>query len=204
MRIASRARRFTMPLHSFLSSQGIREELQSFGNARFEELELPLAVVATDIYRRCEVTFTTGVVWPAVLASMALPGIYPPIHARGSYLVDGGLLSPVPAKQARALGAGVVVGVRLTGKSTSPKDTLDFSPSRPLATDTMMRAMEIMHNRISEMSNDQADTNVEVSLEGGGLSDFKRGREYVEQGYRDTMAEADKIVSAVPVERAAS
>ncbi len=197
--IAAHAMRLTVPLHSFLSNKGIRDELQKIAaETRFEQLQIPLAVVATDIYRRCEVTFTSGIVWPCVLASMAIPGIYPPLKARGSYLVDGGVLNPVPAVQTRDLGAGVVLGVRLTGKQTSPRETLDVSPSRPLTTETIMRAMEIMNNRISEISNDQSDVNVEVCLEGGGLADFKRGEEYMEEGYRVTMAAAEMLTAAIP------
>lgn len=203
-RIATKARRFTVPLYSFLSNHGIRDELQTIGaDKRFDELDLPLAVVATDIYRRCQVTFTSGVVWPCVLASMAIPGIYPPLRSRGSYLVDGGVLNPVPADQARAIGAGVVIGVRLTGKSTAPRTTLDVAPSRPLTTETIMRSMEIMNNRISEISNDQADVTIEVALEGGGLADFKRGKEYMERGYQATMEAAEALAAAVPIVRGA-
>ncbi len=198
-RIGSRAIRPTIPLHSLLSNRGIRDELKRLGaGKRFEDLDIPLALVATDIYRRCEVTFTSGVVWPAILASMAIPGIYPPIRARRSYLVDGGVLSPVPAQQARALGAGIVIGVRLTGKSTSPTEELDFTPSRPLVAETMTRSLEIMNNRISEFSKDQADVTIEVCLDGGGIGDFNRGDEYMEAGYKATMEAAEMIRAVLP------
>ena len=198
-RIGSRALRPTIPLHSLLSNRGIRDELQRLGaGKRFEDLDIPLALVATDIFRRCEVTFTSGVVWPAILASMAIPGIYPPIRARRSYLVDGGVLSPVPAQQARALGAGVVIGVRLTGKSTSLTEELDVTPSRPLVAETMTRSLEIMNNRISEFSKDQADVTIEVCLDGGGIGDFNRGDEYMEAGHTATMETAEMITAALP------
>ena len=198
-RIGSRALRPTFPLHSLLSNRGIRDELKRLGaGKRFEDLDIPLALVATDIFRRCEVTFTSGVVWPAILASMAIPGIYPPIRARRSYLVDGGVLTPVPAQQARALGAGVVIGIRLTGKSTSPTEELDVIPSRPLVAETITRSLEIMNNRISEFSKEQADVTIEVCLEGGGIGDFNRGDEYMEAGYTATMETAEMITATLP------
>ena len=58
-RIAARAVRPTLPLHSFLSNRGLRDELSRMGEGRrFEDLDIPLAICATDVYRRCEVTFT--------------------------------------------------------------------------------------------------------------------------------------------------
>jgi NTE family protein len=199
-RAASRAVRPTLPVRSFLSNAGIKEELKRLsGDRRIEDLDLPLAVVATDIFRRAEVTFTSGLLWPRLLASMAIPGVYPPSPANGSFLVDGGVLRPVPVQQCRALGAGVVIGVRLTATHTSPRDSLDYSPSMPLAMETMMRTFEIMLNRISEVSHEQADVNIEICVEGtGGIRDFRRGDEIAAAGYEATMSARTDIEAAVP------
>jgi NTE family protein len=198
-RIASRALRPTLPLRSFLSNKGIKEELKLVaGDRRIEDLDMPLALVATDLFRRSEVTFTSGRLWPRILASMALPGVYPPMAAMGSYLVDGAVLNPVPVTQCRELGAGVVVGVRLTGQSTAPRDELDEKPSRPLAIETIMRTFEIMNNRISEMSHVQADVTIEVRIEGGGIRDFKRGARIADEGYRATMDARDDLSHVMP------
>jgi NTE family protein len=199
-RVAAKAVRPTVPLHSFLSNAGIREGLRSIsGERRFEDLELPLAVVATDLYRRTAVTFTTGLIWPKLLASMAIPGVYPPSPGLGSYLVDGGVLHPVPVRQCRELGAGLVIGVRLTGSRTSPRDSLDETPHRPLAIETIMRSLEIMVNRISEVSHENADVNIEVCVDGGGgVRDFKRSAEIASVGYRTVMDGAPEIALRLP------
>jgi NTE family protein len=198
-RIAARAVRPTLPLHSFLSNRGLRDELERIGQGRrFEDLDLPLAVCATDIFRRCDVTFTTGPVWPRILASMAIPGIYPALRGRNSYLVDGAVLNPVPTTQCRELGAGVVIGVRLTGRQTSPRDDLDVMPSRPLATETIMRCLEIMHNRVSELSGTDADATIQVCIDKGGLRDFSRSSEIADAGYAATMEARDSLAAAMP------
>jgi len=201
---AGRAIRPTLPLRSFLSNAGVREELKRLAEERrIEDLDLPLAVVATDLYRRSEVTFTSGLIWPRLLASMAIPGMYPPSPALGSYLVDGGVLNPVPVRQCRALGAGVVIGVRLTATRTSPRERLEHKPSMPLAIETIMRTFEIMLNRISEVSHEHADVNIEVCVDGdGGVREFKRAREIAELGYRATMGAAASLTSAMPYVRA--
>lgn len=204
MQAAGRALRPTLPLRSFMSNAGVREELKRLAEGRgIEDLDLPLAVVATDLFRRSEVTFTSGLIWPRLLASMAIPGIYPPSAALGSYLVDGGVLNPVPVRQCRALGAGVVIGVRLTAARTSPRERLDRKPSMPLAIETIMRTFEIMLNRISEVSHEHADVNIEVSVDGdGGVREFKRGREIAQLGYRATMDASASLTSAMPHVRA--
>lgn len=204
-RIAARAVRPTLPLHSFLSNKGLRDELERIGRGRrFEDLDIPLAICATDIYRRCDVTFTSGAVWPRILASMAIPGIYPALRGRNSYLVDGAVLNPVPSKQCRDLGAGIVIGVRLTGRQTSPRDDLEGMPSRPLATETIMRCLEIMHNRVSELSGTDADATIEVCIERGGLRDFARASEIAEAGYAATMASRDTLAAVMPYARKAT
>jgi NTE family protein len=62
----------------------------------FEELAIPLTVVATDFWERCAVILQTGPVQPAVQASMAMPGIFTPVELNGRVLIDGGTVSPVP------------------------------------------------------------------------------------------------------------
>jgi len=197
---AGRAIRPTLPLRSFLSNAGVRDELKRLAeDRRIEDLDLPLAVVAVDLFRRSEVTFTSGLIWPRLLASMAIPGVYPPSPAMGSYLVDGGVLNPVPVRQCRDLGAGIVIGVRLTATRTSPRERLDFKPAKPLAIETIMRTFEIMLNRISEVSHEHADVNIEVCVDGtGGVRDFKRGDEIGALGYRATIEAQPSLAGAMP------
>ena len=162
-------------------------------------LTSPLAIVAVDIFRRAEVTFTSGLVWPRIVASTAIPGVYPATAAMGSYLVDGGILTPVPARQCRELGADIVIGVRLTATRTSPRERLDRQPGKPLAVEAMIRAFEIMQNRISEISHEPSDVTIEVSVEGtGGLRDFKRGPEIAQVGRQATRAAAGALSEAIP------
>ena len=199
-RVAAKAVRPTLPIHSFLSNAGLKEGLRALGGERrIEDLDLPLAVVATDLFRRTAVTFTSGLAWPRLLASMAIPGVYPPSAALGSYLVDGSVLHPVPVQQCRELGAGLVIGVRLTGSRTSPRDSLSEKPQRPFAIETILRSLEIMVNHLSEVSHVDADVNLEVCVEGGGgVRDFKRGDEIAAVGYRTVMDAATALSAAMP------
>lgn len=198
-RIAARAVRPTLPLHSFLSNKGIRDELERIGGGRrLEDLDIPIVVNATDLFRRCDVTFTEGVAWPRLLASMAIPGIYPAMRGIQSYLVDGGVLNPVPSRQVRELGAGIVIGVRLTGTRTSPREGIEVQHSRPLAPETIIRSLEIMQNRLSELSRHDADVSIEVEIERGGLRDFAHATEIAQAGYDATLAGRDELATLMP------
>jgi NTE family protein len=200
MRVAKRAVRPTLPIHSFLSNAGIKDELRQIaGDQRIEDLDLPLAIVAVDLFRRTPVAFTSGLIWPRIAASMAIPGVYPASAGMGSYLVDGGVLSPVPVRQCRDLGAGIVIGVRLTATKTSPRDELEFRPKKPFAVEAFIRSFDIMLNRISEMSHEPADLNVDVCIEGtGGIRDFERVAEISQQGYAATMSAASAWQTSLP------
>ena len=80
---------------------------------RFEELSIPLAVVASDVVRREPVLIREGNVLSAVQASISLPVLAQPVRWGDRYLVDGGYWEPAPVSAARALGAEKVIAVVL-------------------------------------------------------------------------------------------
>lgn len=89
---------------------------QTLGGGRtFADLDLPFAAVACDITTGARVVMSEGSVADAVLASAAIPGVFPPVARDGHLLVDGGLVDLVPAGLARAMGADVVVAVDVSG-----------------------------------------------------------------------------------------
>lgn len=76
---------------------------------RFEDLALPLGVVVTDVDTATPVLLREGELRPALLASAAIPGIYPPVEHDGRLLYDGGLVANVPMRQALEMGAKSLV-----------------------------------------------------------------------------------------------
>jgi NTE family protein len=77
------------------------------------DLERPFGAVATDLRRGREIWLRDGPVTDAVHASIALPGLFAPVLRDGSWLVDGGLVNPVPVSLCRAMGADIVIAVDL-------------------------------------------------------------------------------------------
>ena len=78
-----------------------------------EDAPKPFAAVATDLMTGEEIWLTSGPIVDAVRASIALPGIFSPARVDGKWLVDGGLVNPVPVSVCRALGAEIVIAVNL-------------------------------------------------------------------------------------------
>jgi len=76
----------------------------------FAALAIPLTTVATDLYGRCEVAFSSGPLKPAIAASMALPGLLRPVEIAGRILVDGAAVNPLPFDQLRGR-ADLIVAV---------------------------------------------------------------------------------------------
>ena len=86
---------------------------ESIGDTLIENLPIRFAAISTEIGTGHEVWLTKGSLSLAVRASYALPGIFPPVHLGGRWLVDGALVNPVPVSAARALGARVVIAVNM-------------------------------------------------------------------------------------------
>ncbi|MDO8535022.1 MAG: patatin-like phospholipase family protein [Xanthobacteraceae bacterium] len=91
--------------------------------ARFEELQTPLAVVATDFWQRKEVIFSARELRPALAGSLAIPALLRPVEHDGRILVDGGAVNPLPFDLLRGA-ADIVVAVDVTGGPAGPNPTV--------------------------------------------------------------------------------
>jgi NTE family protein len=86
---------------------------KNFSDANIEELAIPFGAVATDIMTGREIWLQDGSLIDAVRASISMPGIFTPCKYKDHWLVDGGLVNPVPVSLCRAMGADVVIAINL-------------------------------------------------------------------------------------------
>ena len=84
---------------------------------KIEDLKKPFAAVCVDLTNEEIVTFTKGNLHQAVRASIAIPAVFTPVVFEGKFLVDGGVLEPIPVQAARSLGADFIVAVDLLASS---------------------------------------------------------------------------------------
>ncbi|MDD5724313.1 MAG: patatin-like phospholipase RssA [Syntrophales bacterium] len=98
---------------------------KNFTDPNIEDLSMPFAAVATDLMSGHELWLREGSLMDAVRASMSMPGIFVPFKRNAQWLVDGGLVNPVPVSVCRAMGADIVIAVNLNsdlvGKRRAPK-----------------------------------------------------------------------------------
>lgn len=105
----------TVPRAGLFAGATLMRFLRSYFGAReFHELGLPFACVATDIETGEGVVFRDGRIAEAIRSSCGIPLVYQPYHYRGRFLVDGGLVDPVPVGVLSQMGADVLVAVNLT------------------------------------------------------------------------------------------
>lgn len=97
-----------------------------FGDKTIGELNLPFAAVATHLDTGREIWLQEGRVMDAVRASIAIPGLFMPVSRNGMWLVDGGLVNPVPVSVARALGSDIVIAVDLNNDILSARASIDI------------------------------------------------------------------------------
>lgn len=152
---------------SWMGVAGIRKLLTDIlGDKTFTDLRFPFAVTAVDLDTAELVTIHSGKVLDAVLATIAVPGIFPPVHYDGRLLVDGGILAPVPVSLARTLApelpvAAVVLSPPIDHwKSSSKPRLMNSLPflARYLARlrvaqalNVFLRAMDISGAQLTEL-----------------------------------------------------
>lgn len=112
--------------------------------ASFEDLGIPLTVVATDYYAKREVAFSTGALAPALAASVSIPGLFLPQAHGGSLLIDGGATNPLPFDHL-AERAAIVVAVDVNGGPTEDDRRAGQVPA-PL--DVLFAAVQILTHAV--------------------------------------------------------
>jgi NTE family protein len=197
--------RLALPFASLLSSTALSAKvMQIAGALQIEHTPTPLAIVAADILTGQEVVFRHGPIGPALMASMAIPGIYPPQRLGRHLLVDGGVLNPVPSNVVAAMGADIVIAVRLgsTPTNTAGARVVGGGATRRLSIfQTLTRSLELMQ---SKMATDTASTATIViepdlgDIAGVSLRRFAEGRRYIAGGQAAARAALPRIAAALP------
>lgn len=146
-----------------------------FGSRQFEDLRIPLAVVATDLSTGEPVIFTQGNLVDAIRASCAFPGLFEPVEIGTRCLADGGLVAPVPTRAARFIGAQTVVGV-----SVGVQDGHRGAPTNIFQ--VVSRAVSAAQKHQLEVWERHADLVLRPDVQFLAWDDFARADEAIEAG----------------------
>ena len=113
---------------------------------------MPLAIVAGDLRTGQEVVFRSGLVWPAVLAALSIPGFHPAQEMGPYLLVDGGIVNPRPSSVAADLGADVILALSPPGGDRPGRveaSSTEAVSSGQSSLEVVLRSLEIMQSRLS-------------------------------------------------------
>ena len=106
---------FTIPKTGLIEGKKIETFISKILKKKtFEELDIPLSIVATDLNSGEKVVFSEGDIVKAVKASISMPGVFEPVVEEDTLLVDGGLVDPIPVDIVKSMGADIVIAVDLT------------------------------------------------------------------------------------------
>ena len=194
---------YTLPLFSFIRSRRLDRHLALiYGDARIEDLWLPLQCVSCNLTTAQMVVHTRGLAWRAIRASLALPGIFTPAIQNGELLVDGGVLNNLPGDLLRSAGCGRVIVVDVSPPEDLAVQCEEFpspwralwgrirrkraAPRVPNVFDILARTAVISsEQRVREVKLD-ADLCLAPPVTQYGMLQFEAMRDIAEAGYAYT------------------
>ncbi len=171
----------------FLELSRLLSETRSVG--KFADLPIPFRLVATDLSTGKPVIMKDGDLASAVFASMAIPGLIPPVEREGVYLIDGGLVNNVPVNLARELGADIVIVVNV---GTDPKPVSEIGNFIEVLRQTqIILTRENTQMQINSLK--PGDILIEPNLHGVGAANFDHARELAGFGLEAARAALPKL-----------
>lgn len=172
---------WSVPDRGFLKGEALQEFVDKAVNRRpLDKLNRTIAIIATDLQSGEAVAFQRGDTGMAVRASSAVPGVFQPVRIAGRDYVDGGLVSPIPVRTARRLGADIVVASDISAK-----------PSQGRVEDTigiLLQTFTIMTNAIASEELAEADVVVKPDISKLNATDFQSRHLAILEGERAGLA----------------
>jgi len=196
---------FTLPLIALVRGKKVSDLLREhFGEIRIEEMPKPFFCVSSDLTSGRIHVHRSGLLWRALRASVALPGILPPVTHHGHLLVDGGVMNNLPVDVMAQHSAGPIIASDVTGELD-----LRVADSRygerpiwwligqrmrgtPSIISILMRSGTVGSEAQRRLVREQADYLFEPPLEDVGLRDWKKFDRAIAEGYAHAQARMEQ------------
>lgn len=159
-----------------------------------EDMSIPFCAVAADLRSGKEIQLNSGNIVEAVRASVSIPGIFTPARKGDMFLLDGGLVNPVPVSVVRKMGADFVIAVDLNHdlmkyekeEMSAEKNGNGRKNGTPGIFDVMASSINTMGSRITDINlkHSPADMLILPKLGHINFMEFSRAEEAIEEGYR--------------------
>lgn len=162
---------FTVPKNGLIAGRKIEDYIKKIlKKHNFEELQMPLSIIVTDLNTGEKIVFNQGDLIKAIKASIAVPGIFEPIVDDTSILADGGLVDPIPVDVVKGMGADIVIAVDLAVEISKT----DLEVSREESAFTKFFEREFISTEISYMKEFLREKKIKLPFFLGTLLSAKR------------------------------
>ncbi len=196
---------YTLPLIALVRGRKVSQLLrQHFGDIRIEEMPKPFFCVSSDLTTGRIHVHRSGPLWRALRASVALPGILPPVTHHGHLLVDGGVMNNLPVDVMKLQARGPIIASDVTGeldlRATDERygersvwwliwERMRGSPS---IVSILMRSGTVGSEAQRRLVREQADFLFEPPLEDIGMREWKKFDRAIAEGYAHAMMTIEK------------
>jgi len=192
--------------HGIAHGRTIEDYLKGvMGDVQFSNLKIPLSIMCADLVTGKEVILREGSVVKAVRASISMPVIFTPVKYNKTFLVDGGLVDPIPVGPVSKMGADIIIAVDVTRdieKSFMMKKNLKLDKTRsffsrwkkskpskdedwtPGMLQVLLHTIKIVEAKIAELqlSQEKVDVLIKPPVDHIFFLEFRKGKELVELG----------------------
>lgn len=181
---------FTVPKMGLISGNRIKELIRLFTHGKhIEQLDIPIAIVATDILNGEKVVFTEGSIADAVRASISIPGIFVPEKVNNRLLVDGGVIDRVPVSVVKELGADIVIAVDVAEVKRNGEISSIY--------DVILQSIDIMQSELVKSYEPAADVMVRPPLAHYSSRAFTNIEAIIKSGEEQTKILLPKILQLI-------
>ncbi len=185
---------YALPFQGFLKGKKTMNLVASaVDHADFMDLLIPTYLVGVDIMKGEEVLFETGDVSKAVRSSLSLPIVFTPFRHQGRWMVDGGLLNPVPVNILEQKGADKIIAVCVESQGSNSEQT----NKAPGIMGVISKTISIVHGRATSGFAKKSDLVIYPDVNGVAWDDFHKGDLLVKRGIKACTDIIEEIKSLV-------
>ncbi len=170
------------PKKALIKGDKIKKEIsKSFENRSFNDVKIPITIIATDLESGKEVHIKKGDLSDAVRASISVPGIFYPVKIKNKWLVDGALINPTPVDVVKKMGADILIAVDLTTSE-------EVKIKEPNMVNTLMQSFYILRSELTRLNLHSVKNQVVIRPVTRSLSDkadgfkFRQVKHFIEEG----------------------
>lgn len=203
----------TIPTISLVKGHKVSRLLQTaFGELQIEDLWRPYFCVSANLTRGAAVVHRRGLLWRWLRASVAIPGVLPPVYDNGDLHVDGGVINNLPVDVMREIGRGPVIGVDASADDTFVAEAAehklplwrrlmrDEGVRMPNILQILWRAGTVNSGAAVAVFREQTDLLMEPPLASVDMLDWKAFDRAIEIGHRHATERLAGMPRPLPVE----